>query len=139
MQQGDQEFREENPLTENIIGACIETHRRLGPGLLESVYEECLSYELALRDLSFQRQVPIRVAYRDRILECGYRADIIVEDRVVLELKSVEELLPVHKAQLITYLRLGGYPIGLLVNFNVTSLRQGLRRFESHKNPPRAP
>jgi GxxExxY protein len=116
-------------LTHEIIGAAIEVHRFLGPGLLESACEECLCHELALRNLSVQRQVPVPVVYKEVKLECGYRLDIVVEKTVVLELKSIEAFSPVHEAVILTYLRLSGFKIGLLINFNVTILKEGIRRF----------
>ena len=115
-------------MSEAVIGACIEVHRALGPGLLEAVYEECLCYELGLRGLGFVRQVLLPVKYKDVVLQSVYRVDVIVENRLVVELKSVDALLPVHAAQLRTYLKLTGCPTGLLVNFNVAILRHGLRR-----------
>jgi len=125
MQQGDQEIRSNNPLTEQIIGACIAVHRALGPGLLESAYEHCLARELELSDLSFRRQVPLAIEYRGTEIDCGYRLDFVVRDEVVIELKSVERLDSVHLAQVLTYLKIGHFPIGLLINFNVPSLRLG--------------
>ena len=119
----------DNTLTHEIIGAAIEVHKLLGPGLLESAYEECLCRELALRKLGVQRQVPIPLVYKDIKLECGYRIDVVVEKKVVLELKSIECFSPVHEAVMLTYLRLSGYPVGLLINFNVTILKDGIRRF----------
>jgi GxxExxY protein len=118
----------EEQLTEAIIGAAIEVHRELGPGLLESAYEECLCHELALRGLSFKRQVELPVVYKGIRLDCGYRIDLIVEDRVVVELKTVEKLLPVHEAQLLTYLRLSGKRVGLLINFYSPVLRNSIKR-----------
>ena len=115
--------------TSHIIGLAIKVHRRLGPGLLESVYEECLCWELSHADLAFRRQVPLPVIYEDMRLNCAFYADIIVEQSVVLELKSVERILPVHEAQTLTYLRLSGCRIGLLMNFNSVMLKEGLRRF----------
>jgi GxxExxY protein len=115
-------------LTEQIIGAAIEVHRELGPGLLESAYEECLCHELHLRNLSFQRQVNLPVGYKGLKLDCGYRMDVIVEDLVLIELKSIEQVLPVHEAQLLTYLRLSGKKVGLLINFNVSVLKNGIAR-----------
>src|SRR5207247_1166234 len=109
-----------------IIGAAIEVHRTLGPGLLESVYEEALSRELSLREIPFARQVPLPVEYKGIRLECGYRMDVVVQDTVILELKSVEAILPIHRAQLLTYLRLAGKPVGLLINFNSSVLREGI-------------
>ena len=117
-----------NQITETIIGAAIEVHRTLGPGLLESAYEECLCYELLLRDVSFQRQYPLPVDYKGHLFDCGYRLDILVENRVVVELKAVESLLHLHEAQLLTYLKLGGWYVGLLINFNVLVLKDGIRR-----------
>lgn len=115
-------------LTEQIIGAAIEVHKALGPGLMESVYEECLCHELNLRGLGFQRQLPIPVRYKGVLLDCGYKLDILVEDTVVLELKCVDRLIPVHEAQLLTYLKLLNKPVGFVINFNVPVLRQGLVR-----------
>jgi GxxExxY protein len=117
-----------DPLTERIIGFAIEVHRRLGPGLLESAYEECLCYELSQDGLRFQRQVPLPVVYKSVRLDCGYRLDIVVEDNVVIELKAVERLMPIHEAQLITYPKLSGIPTGLLLNFNTPVLREGIPR-----------
>jgi GxxExxY protein len=115
-------------ITDQIIGAAIEVHRETGPGLLESVYEECLCYELSQRGLHFQRQVPLPVVYKGIKLDCGFKMDLLVEDTVVLELKTVEHLLPVHSAQLLTYLKLSGKQLGLLLNFNEPVLRRGLKR-----------
>lgn len=121
--------------TETIIGALIEVHRCLGPGLLESVYEACFCAELAFRGLRFARQRPLPVQYKDLFVDCGYRLDVVVEDRVLVELKAVERLLPIHEAQVVTYLRLAGLPVGLLVNFNVVVLKSALRRLTPH--PPK--
>ncbi len=118
----------EEQVTEGIIGAAIEVHRHLGPGLLESAYEECLCHELHLRDLSFQRQVDLPVEYKGIKLDCGYRLDVVVENVVVVELKSIERILPIHQAQLLTYLRLTGKRVGLLINFNVSALKNGIVR-----------
>ncbi|HEY2917867.1 MAG TPA: GxxExxY protein [Candidatus Binatia bacterium] len=115
-------------LTEKIIGSAIEVHKVLGPGLLESAYEVCLAHELSLANISFQRQVPLPVIYKSLPLDCGYRLDFLIEDTVVLEIKAVEELQPIHQAQLLTYLKLGGWPIGLLINFNVPVLMKGIKR-----------
>ncbi len=115
-------------LTRRIIGCAIEVHRVLGPGLLENAYRECLMRELGLARLSFVREVHIPVTYKGVELDCGFRADIVVEDSVVLELKAVERLLPIHDAQLLTYLKLTERRVGLLLNFNSTSLRHGIRR-----------
>lgn len=117
-----------NDLTAAIIGAAMEVHRVLGPGLLESAYEECLCRELTLRGLSFQRQVPLPVIYKGVALDCGYRLDMVIAEGVVVEIKSVEKLLAIHDAQLLTYLRLGGWHVGLLLNFNVPLLKHGIRR-----------
>jgi GxxExxY protein len=125
---GDTEARSKllhEELTEKIIGAAIEVHRALGPGLLESAYEECLCRELDLRGLKFQRQVPLPVEYKGVRLDCGYRLDLIVEDEVILELKCIERVLSVHEAQLLTYLKLKSKRVGLIVNFNVATLIRG--------------
>lgn len=114
--------------TERIIGAAIEVHRNIGPGLLESAYEECIAYEMRLLELNFERQVPLPVTYKGVSLDCGYRLDYLVERAVVLELKAVDALVPIHEAQLLTYLKLGGWTIGLLINFNVPVLKQGVKR-----------
>ena len=119
--------RKDDPVTEQIIGACIEVHRLLGPGLLESAYEQCLCHELAIRELQFRRQVPLPIVYKDVRIDCGYRLDFVVHENTVVELKATDQMSALHIAQVRTYLRLGGYPVGLLVNFNVLSLRLGLR------------
>ncbi len=119
---------EHEDLTEEIIGAAIEVHKALGPGLLESAYEECLCHELKLREIAFNREVSLPVVYKGVKLDCGYRLDVVVEDKVVLELKCVEGLLAIHEAQLLTYLRLTGCKVGLLINFNVAVLKNGLKR-----------
>ena len=111
-----------------MIGAAIEVHRQLGPGLLESAYVECLCRELTVRGIPFERERALPVEYKGVRLECGYRLDLLVAGVVVVEVKSVEALAPVHEAQLITYLRLGGWHIGLLINFNVAVLKEGIRR-----------
>jgi len=116
-------------LTRDIIGAAIEVHKLLGPGLLESAYEECLAREFVLRGIRFERQKPAPVVYKDVKLECGYRMDFLVDGRVVVELKAVEALAPVHEAIVLTYLRLSGCRVGLLINFNVRLLTEGIRRF----------
>lgn len=115
-----------NQLTEAVIGSAIEVHRLLGPGLLESTYEECLCREFELRELAFQRQRPLLVEYK--VLDCGYRLDVLVGDAVVVEVKAVAGLEPVHQAQLLTYLKLGGWQVGLLINFNVPLLKNGIKR-----------
>jgi len=111
-----------------IIGAAIEVHRELGPGLLESTYEACLAYELVERGLTVERQKNLPVQYRGMQLDCGYRIDLLVESLVIVELKTVERLEPVHEAQLLSYLKLSGAPVGLLLNSNVTQLRRGIHR-----------
>jgi GxxExxY protein len=132
MEQRDRELeRTDDAVTEQIIGACIEVHRALGPGLLESVYGECLAHELALRGMAFRREVPVPIEYKGVRLACSYRLDIVVED-VVVELKAIDDILSIHLAQLITYLKLGNYRVGLLVNFNVASLRRGVRRVRAN-------
>ena len=117
-----------NELTEAIIGAAMEVHRTLGPGLLESTYEMCLCRELSIREIPFERQVPIAVEYKGVKLDCGYRADIVVAGMILAEIKAIDSLLPIHDAQLLSYLKLGGWKIGLLINFNVELLKNGLRR-----------
>ena len=120
-----------NRITERIIGCAIEVHRGLGPGLLESAYEECLCYELAQAGMRFERQVKLRVAYKDVKLECGYRMDLVVEDTVVVEIKAAERIIPVHEAQLLSYLKLAGKPLGLLLNFHVPVLKSGIKRIRN--------
>ena len=115
-------------LTGAICSAAIEVHKHLGPGLLESAYEECLCYELSQGGIAFQRQVVLPIAYKSVRLECGYLMDIVVEDQVVLELKSVESVLPIHEAQLLTYLKLSQKKVGLLLNFNVPLMKEGITR-----------
>lgn len=117
-----------NKTTEAIIGAAIEVHRHLGPGLLESAYEECLCEELLLRGRPFKRQIALPVIYKSKKLDIGYRIDLVVNDEVVVELKAVESILPIHEAQVLTYMRLGGWKVGLILNFNVTILKNGVKR-----------
>ena len=117
-----------NEITHAVIGAAIEVHRQLGPGLLESAYLECLSREFVLRGIPFEREKPLPLEYKGVHLECGYRLDLLVAGCVVVEIKSVEALAPVHDAQLLTYLRLGGWRVGLLINFNVAALKSGIHR-----------
>jgi GxxExxY protein len=119
---------EKDPRTAAIIGAAVEIHRQLGPGLLESAYEQCLCHELHLRGLPFRCQVDLPVSYKGLQLDCGYKIDVIVNDEVIVELKSVEKILPVHEAQLLTYLKLSGKKVGLLINFNNALLTQGIIR-----------
>jgi GxxExxY protein len=116
-------------LTERVIGLAIDVHKLLGPGLLESVYEECLCLELSEAGIPVRRQVKVPIVYRGRLLDEGFRADIVVNDELIVEIKSVEHILPVHQAQLLTYLRLTGLRVGLLMNFNVVRLKDGLKRF----------
>ena len=117
-----------DPLTERVIGLAIDVHRSLGPGLLESAYEECLCFEFTQHGLEHRRQVPLPVVYKSVKLECGYRLDFVVQGHLVLELKTVERMLPVHEAQLLTYLKLGGFKKGLLLNFHAAVLKDGIRR-----------
>ena len=119
---------EKDQLTGQVIGAAIEVHRTLGPGLLESAYEECLCWELSEIGLQVRRQVPLPVVYKTVRLDCNYRMDVVVENRLIIELKTVETLLPIHEAQLLTYLKLAGIHTGLLLNFNVSVLRDGIKR-----------
>jgi GxxExxY protein len=117
-----------NGTTEAIIGAAIEVHKALGPGLMESAYEECLCRELTLRKVPFERQRPLPVEYKGARLDCGYRLDLLVAGTAVVELKAVDALVPIHEAQVLTYLKIGGWSVGLLINFNVPVLKQGIRR-----------
>lgn len=117
-----------NELTYETIGAAIEVHRALGPGLLESAYQACLRRELSLRGVNFQTELPLPIQYKGVQLDCGYRIDMLVGQLVVVEIKTVGALAPVHDAQLLTYLRLGGWKVGLLINFNVAVLKQGIHR-----------
>lgn len=123
-----QDVKQINHLTEQIIGAAIEVHRELGPGLLESIYQQCLAHELSLCGIDFQPRHPLPVVYKGVSIDCGYEMDFVVEDTVILELKSVSKLIPVHEAQLLTYLKLHGRHVGLLMNFNVPVLTNGLKR-----------
>ncbi|MBK1731262.1 GxxExxY protein [Thiococcus pfennigii] len=121
---------QKDPLSASVIGAAIEVNRHLGPGLLESTYEACLAHELQQRGIEIQRQVPLPVLYKGVSLECGYRIDIMVEDRLLLELKAVDRVLPIQTAQILTYMRLASVNTGLLINFNVTRLADGVQRFK---------
>jgi GxxExxY protein len=123
-------------LTEMIIGAAIEVHRHTGPGLMESVYEECLCYELSQLGLGFKRQVQLPVSYKGVKLDCGYKMDLVVADAVILEIKTVDQILPVHTAQLLTYLKLSGKKLGLLLNFNAAILAKGIKRLVNHFPEP---
>lgn len=125
--------RRENQLSELIIGAAIEVHRNLGPGLLESVYEECLAREMAERGVSWARQAQLPVVYKGKDIGCGYRLDFLVENLVIVELKAVEEVLPIHRSQVLTYLRLSGKWLGLLINFNERRLTDGITRLVNGK------
>ena len=122
-------------ITEQILGAAIAVHRALGPGLLESTYEACLAFELVDRGLAIVRQVALPVVYRGVRIDCGYRLDLVVEGRVILEIKAVERILPVHEAQVLTYLKLSELPVALLLNFNVPLLKDGIKRFVGHPAP----
>lgn len=115
-------------LTETVIGAAIEVHRAIGPGLLESAYEECLAFELSLRGLRFERQKPLPVRYKGVNLDCGYKLDLLVENELILEIKAVSSLLPIHEAQVLSYLRMMDLRVGLLLNFHATVLKNGLKR-----------
>jgi GxxExxY protein len=119
---------DEYGLTDRVIGLAIEVHRHLGSGLLESAYEECLCYELATHDIEFARQVALPIVYKRMALECGYRMDLVISRCLVIEIKAIDRLIPIHDAQLLTYLRLGGYRIGLLMTFHAILLKDGLRR-----------
>src|SRR5580765_6454036 len=121
-------FAHVNDVTRAVIGAAIEVHRRLGPGLLESAYQECLAHELVLSGVPFEYELKLPLEYKGIKLEHGYRVDFVVARRVVVEVKSIEAIAPIHEAQLITYLRLGGWKVGLLINFNVVMLKDGIRR-----------
>ena len=117
-----------NDLTGQVIGAAIEVHKELGPGLLESVYEECLSKEIELRQIPFKRQIELPIQYKGKKLNSGLRLDMLIDNRLILELKSCDSLLPIHEAQLLTYLKLAKIEIGLLINFNVPVLKDGIKR-----------
>ena len=125
---GDTEARSKllyEDLTQRVIGAAIEVHRALGPGLLESAYEECLCHELHLRGISFERQLPLPIDYKSIKLDCGYRLDLVVENVLILEIKCLERVLPVHEAQLLTYLKMTRKRVGLILNFNVSAFTRG--------------
>jgi len=119
---------DEDALSKAIIGAAIEVHRHLGPGLLESAYEQCLAHELSLRGIAFERQKRVPVCYKGVQLDCGFRLDLLVQDKVVVEVKAVDNLNAVHQAQGLTYLKLTGYRLGMLLNFNERSMRSGIKR-----------
>ena len=126
-QENDQ-LQARDPLSEKVIGFAIDVHRSLGPGLLESAYEECLCFELESHAISFKRQAPLPVVYKSVKLDCGYRMAVVVEERLVVEVKSVEKLMPVHNAQMLTYLKLSGIHVGLMLNFNTPVLKNGIKR-----------
>ena len=117
-----------NQISHSVIGAAIEVHRAVGPGLFEPAYQECMYRELAVREIQFAREKPLPLEYQGLILPCGYRLDLLVSGAVVVELKSIELIAPIHEAQLLTYMRVGGWKLGLLINFNVEVLKQGIRR-----------
>jgi GxxExxY protein len=119
----------DNEITEKIIGAAIEVHRTLGPGLLESAYQECLIYELKSLGLKVKKELILPIIYKDLILEHGYRIDLLIENKIVLELKTVDKFTEVHSAQILTYMKLGNYPLGLLINFKTKLLKNGIKRF----------
>ncbi len=119
-----------DPLTGEVIGCAIEVHRLLGPGLLESSYKQCLARELSLHEIRFKLEYPLPIEYKGIHLDCGYRIDILVEDQLILELKSVEEIQGIHQAQLLTYMKLTGITTGLLLNFNKKVLKDGIQRFK---------
>jgi len=123
-----QENERLDEISRRVIGAAIEVHRHLGPGLLESAYESCLVFELKLLGLKLEEQKPLPVIYKDVKLDCGYRLDLVVEDKIIIEIKAVEKLLPIHEAQLLSYLRLANKRVGLLMNFHVAVLKNGLKR-----------
>ncbi len=123
-----------NQLSEKVIGLCIEIHRNLGPGLLESAYEECLCYELSKAGIPFERQKPVLVKYKEVHLDCGFRIDVLADQQLIVELKSVEKVLPIHEAQIITYLKIADMRVGLLINFNSVILIKGLKRFVNNFN-----
>jgi len=121
--------KEFSELSNKIIGAAIEVHKTLGPGLLESTYQKCLAHELKLSDINFEAEYPLPVEYKGIRLDCGYRIDLLIEDQIILELKSVEQLKGIHEAQLLTYMKLANINQGFLINFNVELLKQGLKSF----------
>jgi len=116
-------------LSRSVIGCAIEVHRNLGPGLLESTYRQCLAYELSNKGIPFQMEAPLPIQYKKILLDCGYRIDLLLPGELIVEIKSVEGLLPIHHAQILTYMKLANVPLGLLVNFNVTKLQNGIKRF----------
>jgi GxxExxY protein len=135
----DAETQSFNKLTECVIGVCIEIHRQLGPGLQESVYEECRCYELSQARIQFERQKPLPVHYKDLKLDGSYRLDLVVEEKIIVGLKAIESLLPIHEAQLLTYLKLSGLTLGRLINFNVALLKQGIQHIANNFQNPASP
>jgi len=121
---------EREPLTAKVIGCTIEVHQALGPGLLESTYQQCLAREMSLQGICFQLQVPIAVEYKGVRIDCGHRVDVLVEQQLIVELKAIEEIKGIHEAQLLTYMKLSGIGTGLMINFNVELLRDGIKRFK---------
>ncbi|MGI9328311.1 MAG: GxxExxY protein [Pseudomonadales bacterium] len=121
---------EQDPLTGKVIGCAIEVHRLLGPGLLESTYQQCLARELALHDIEFKLEHSLPIEYKGVLLDCGYRIDILIEDQLILELKAIEAVQGIHHAQLLTYMKLSGITTGLLINFNTKVLKDGIKRFK---------
>ena len=128
-----------NKITEKIIGIAINVHRALGPGLLESAYEACMVFDLSQKGLMVEQQKPLPVIYREVKLDCGYRLDLVIEKSVIVELKAVEKIMPIHKAQLLSYLKLSGYKVGLLINFNTEILKEGIRRVVANFPDPSRP
>ena len=123
-----------NELTESIIGSAIEVHRELGPGLLESTYEACLFFELSEKGFVVERQKTLPVRYKSNDIDCGYRIDLLIDDRIIVELKTVDQIAPVHEAQLLSYLKMSGRQVGLLINFNTTYLKNGIKRIANNFN-----
>jgi len=119
-----------DPLTGKVIGFAIEVHRNLGPGLLESTYQQCLAHELHINGVNFKKEIPLPVEYKDVRLDCGYRIDMLVEDRLIIELKAVKQLSDIHTAQILTYMKLAKISTGLLINFNVKRLKDGIKRYK---------
>ena len=136
MNRRDTEAQRKDPISEAVIGFCIQIHRELGPGLLESAYRECLCYEVSKALLNFEGEKPLPVRYKDVQLDCGYRLDVVVEQKLIVELKTVEVLLPIHEAQLLTHLKLSGFSVGLLINFNVPVLVHGVKRLVNNYRQP---
>ena len=121
----------ENVISKKIIGAAIEVHKQLGPGLLESTYEQCLAHEFSLQKIAYRKQLPVPLTYKGYPIDCSYRLDFLVEEKVVLEIKAIDTILPVHQAQVLTYLKIGGWRLGLLINFHVPLLKHGIYRLVS--------